>query len=282
MNLAVTKKAIATNNDKDGSGMDAASLRLRALDLPDLRHRVSAIEFALSDPDVSVRLRAARNLAELCERTYERKGIGAVTGLLEEILQRSRLFFMHHDPRIPQEGSFKPDRARLNVRLGVLMAIQSVMRRTDSPLRVPLAREVNERGFFDTLQAARVDRDYVRECIKSGFRVPECAPSSDDTLACLLDVVRFAVAVSALEYEAARNIHFSDLQVEQRLLNPTSTMRYSLLDAIGNIGAAIIEGERDPMVASAMGKELHQVVGRVIPIGRLGRSASKALAETTD
>ena len=91
--------------------MDAASVRLRALDLPDLRHRVSAIELALSDPDVSVRLRAARNLAELCERTHERKGIGSVTKLLETILHRSRLFFTEHDPRLPHDGSFNPDRA---------------------------------------------------------------------------------------------------------------------------------------------------------------------------
>ncbi len=262
--------------------MDAASMRLSALDLPDLRHRVSAIEFALSDPDVSVRLRAARNLAELCERTYERKGIGAVTGLLETILHRSRLFFTRHDPRIPQDGSFNPERARLNVRLGVLMTIQSVMRRTDSPLRVPLAQEVNERGFFDTLQAARGDREYLHECIQSGFRVPECAPRSAHSLSSLLDVVRFTVAVSALEYEAARRIHFPDLEVAQRLLNPTSTMRYSLLDATANIGTAIIEGERDPVVAGAMTKELNQVVGRVIRLSTVGRSVSKALAETTD
>lgn len=279
MTLVVTKKAIVTHTDKESSGMDAASLRLRALDLPALRHRVSAIEFALSDPDVSVRLRAARNLAELCERTYERKGIGGVTGLLETILHRSRLFFTHHDPRLPHDGSFNPDRARLNVRLGVLMTIQSVMRRTDSPLRVPLAQKVNDCGFFDTLQAARVDREYVHECIQSGFKLPECAPRSRDSLSCLLDVVRFAVAVSALEYEAARSVHFPDLQVAQRLLNPTSTMRYSLLDAIANIGSAIIEGERDPVLASAMSEELKQVVGRVIRLSTVGRSVSRALAE---
>lgn len=282
MNPAVTKKAIATHAGTEQGGMNAASMRLRALDLPDLRHRVSAIEFALSDPDVSVRLRAARNLAELCERTYERKGIGAVTGLLENILHRSRLFFTHHDPRIPQDGSFKPERARLNVRLGVLMTIQSVMRRTDSPLRVPLAREISERGFFDTLQAARGDREYLHECMQSGFRVPECAPRSVDSLSSLLDVVRFTVAVSALEYEAARSEHFPDLQVAQRLLNPTSTMRYSLLDATANIGAAIIEGERDPVLASAMTKELNQVVGRVIRLSTVGRAVSKALVEHTD
>lgn len=278
MNPAVTKKAIATHTGKERSDTDAANM----LDLPDLRHRVSAIEFALSDPDVSVRLRAARNLAELCERTYERKGIGAVTGLLENILHRSRLFFTHHDPRLPQDGSFNPERARLNVRLGVLMTIQSVMRRTDSPLRVPLAQEVNDCGFFDTLQAARVDREYLHERVQSGFRVPECAPRNGDSLSCLLDVVRFTVAVSALEYEAARRIHFPDLQVAQRLLNPTSTMRYSLLDAIANIGAAIIEGEQDPVVASAMGEELKQVVGRVVRLSTVGRSVSKALAETAD
>jgi hypothetical protein len=282
MDPVVTKKAIATNVGTDRSGMDAASMRLRALDLPELRHRVSAIEFALSDPDVSVRLRAARNLAELCERTYERKGIGAVSGLLETILHRSRLFFTHRDPRLPQDGSFNPERARLNVRLGVLMTIQSVMRRTDSPLRVPLAQEVNDRGFFDTLQAARGDREYLHECMQSGFRVPECAPRGGDSLSSLLDVVRFTVAVSALEYEAARRIHFPDLEVAQRLLNPTSTMRYSLLDAIGNIGAAIIEGERDPLLASAMGEELSQVVGRVIRLSTVGSSVSKALAETAD
>lgn len=282
MDPVVTKKAIATNVGTDRSGMDAASMRLRALDLPALRHRVSAIEFALSDPDVSVRLRAARNLAEFCERTYERKGIGAVSGLLETILHRSRLFFTHHDPRLPQEGSFRPERARLNVRLGVLMTIQSVMRRTDSPLRLPLAQEVNDCGFFDTLQAARVDGEYLHECMQSGFRVPECAPRGRDSLSSLLDVVRFTVAVSALEYEAARRIHFPDLEVAQRLLNPTSTMRYSLLDAIANIGAAIIEGERDPLLASAMGEELSQVVGRVIRLSTVGRSVSKALAETAD
>lgn len=282
MTLAVTKKAIATHTNKESSGMDAASVRLRALDLPDLRHRVSAIELALSDPDVSVRLRAARNLAELCERTYERKGIGSVTKLLETILHRSRLFFTEHDPRLPHDGSFNPDRARLNVRLGVFMTIQSVMRRTDSPLRVPLAQEVNDCGFFDTLQSARVDREYVHECIQSGFKVPECAPRSRDSLSCLLDVVRFAVAVSALEYEAARSVHFPDLQVAQRLLNPTSTMRYSLLDATANIGAAIIEGEREPVVASTMYEELNQIVGRVIRLSRVGRSASEAWAENTD
>lgn len=282
MNPAVTKKAIATRTGEERSGTDAASMRLRALDLPDLRHRVSAIEFALSDPDVSVRLRAARNLADLCERTYARKGIEAVTGLLETILHRSRLFFTHHDPRMPQDGSFNPERARLNVRLGVLMTIQSVMRRTDSPLRVPLAQEVNERGFFDTLQAARGDRDYLHECIQGGFRVPECAPRSVDSLSSLLDVVRFAVAVSALEYEAARKIHFPDLQVAQRLLNPTSTMRYSLLDATASIGAAIIEGERDPAVASAMTKELNQVVGRVIRLSNVGSSVSRTLVGNTD
>jgi hypothetical protein len=59
-------------------------------------------------------------------------------------------------------------------------------------------------------------------------------------------------------------------------------MRYSLLDAIANIGAAIIEGERDPLLASAMGEELSQVVGRVIRLSTVGRSVSKALAETAD
>jgi hypothetical protein len=59
-------------------------------------------------------------------------------------------------------------------------------------------------------------------------------------------------------------------------------MRYSLLDATANIGTAIIEGERDPVVAGAMTKELNQVVGRVIRLSTVGRSVSKALAETTD
>lgn len=268
MSILVTPKSIVRS--EPGLPAGGRVERVLALELPNLRARIPAIELGLSDPAPNVRLAAARLLGEVCEATFSSRGLPGVVELLGGVMDRSQIFFNRRDPRIADAPVFDPERAKLNVRLGVLMAVQSIARNVDSPLRVPLASFFAKAGLFGELQSARESRLFLVRCLENRGEPPLYSSTQSEPLKYICDLFKYAVAVSAAQNVHLKKKFFDDISVCTEDLSRHTGLRIGILDTLANVGVAAIEAESNPHKAAEMRAELKQVVGAVIGIDSLG------------
>lgn len=280
MSIFVTPKSIVRS--EPGLPAGGRIERVLALELPNLRARIPAIELGLSDPAPGVRLAAARLLGEVCEATYSSKGLPAVVELLSGVMDRSHIFFNDRDPRISDSPAFDPQRAKLNVRLGVLMAVQSVVRNVDSPLRTPLAALFVKSGLFEEMQSARESRSFITECLQNRGEPPPYSSTYSEPLKYVRDLFKYAVAVSAAQNVHLKKKFFPEISVCPEDLSRHTGLRIGILDTLANVGVAAIEAESNPQKAAEMRAELKHVVGAVIGIDHLGVAKERGRTSPQD
>ena len=272
IDLAPRKTIAASTSSPDEA---PSNVRCRALMSPALNRRLPALELGLTDPDANVRLVAAAQMAGLLESKFSEGGLAPVVGWLTETVREPRLFFKTRDPRLQTDQSFDPQRALLRARLSGLMVVQAIMQRQESPLRFPLATYFREQGLFDHLKQARENDRFLRVCLRSGLTLPPFDIERGGAIEYLMHTFKYAVAVAAYQHRELRAKLFPD--VSERRPEPLSALptRMGILNTLGHIGGAAVEGERDPVVARQLGDELTAVAGFFVSV-RLPRHATGA------
>jgi len=271
MSILVTPKSIVLSDSTLPGG--GCLERARALELHNLRTKLPAILLGLSDPAPNVRLAAARRLGEVCEATFLSQGLPGAVEFLNGVMERSQIFFNQKDPRMVGAPVFDAERAKLNVRLGVLMAIQAIARNVDSPLRTPLATFFAKNGLFEEIKVARESHSVVAECLARRGEPPPFHSTPSEPLQYVNALFTYAVAVSAVHSTHLKKKFFPEIPVAHEELSRYTGLRTGILDTLANVGVAAIEVESSPRKAAEMRAELKQVVGAIIGIDYLGVAA---------
>lgn len=239
-----------------------SNVRCRALLSPVLSRRMPALQLGLTDPDASVRLVAASQIARVLESSFEKGGISPVIGWLSGSVLEPRLYFKSRDPRLPSSESFNREKATNSARLGGLMVVQSIMQNPESRLRIPLATYFREQGLFEHLKAAREDRAFLDLCIRSGLTLPPFDLQGGGAIGYLMHIFKYSVAVGASQRRDLSAKLFPDLSEFHSEPLGAISIRMGILNTVGQIGRAAVEGERDLVVARQLADELNVVVGR--------------------
>jgi hypothetical protein len=256
----------ADPNDRTQGLSTVFHYREKALALPSLERHLPAIVLGLSDPNFQVRLFAARKLAKRCEESYvahKTRGLSSALEIVFQILESPQVFFRSKDPRLDNKVVYDPDKAAESIRLGVLMAIQQISRMSSFTLRLPLANFFKEQGLFTCLKGARQDKAFLQECINTHFAIPSFERRRNFPLEYLFDVLKYAVAVAALESSWLRQKFFPEVGGALVGLATNASTRNGLLYTIAPLALTVIENEKSLKLRTWMQTELDQIVGQL-------------------
>lgn len=207
---------------------------------PDLRLNLSNIQLGLSSPDFYLRLSSARRLVLFLESDFRSHGINKVLETIDKIVEDPRLFYHSEDPRL-NGNDFDSERAKNNMRLGCLMAIQSICRNQACCLRRPLAQLCDSRGFLMTLISARTDQSFAVSCYENKFAIPTFNKSLETSLDYFFRVFKYAITCKILEDSKLKEKFYPNLKPNFNQLNRNAQTREAILDTVVNLAIAIME-----------------------------------------
>ena len=263
ISMVPAKAIIASVSSSEES---PSNVRCRALFSPQLSRRMPALQLGLTDPDSCVRLVAASQIARVLESRFQEGGLVPVIAWLTASVSEPKLYFKSRDPRLACPEQFDSERSLTSARLGGLMVIQAIMQNPDSSLRGPLATYFREQGLFERLKAGREDRTFLRRCLESGLAMPPFDFQRGDAIGYLMHSFQYSVSVAAYQNSSLRAKFFPDVSDRRPECLRSISSRVGIINTLGQIGRAVVEGEPDPVIARELANELSMVVGVVFSL----------------